>query len=109
MNLLIVTHQLPGIILVVFQTARISSQAVVAVVRLLKASEVSFWSDSSLSFKIKGKDDIVVRGLLPGDLGPEGRDDDRLFVEGELVVLELGGGLLWGAVEGATEIVAGYR
>ena len=61
MNLLIVTHQLPGIILVVFQTARISSQAVVAVFRLLKASEVSFWSDSSLSFKIKGKDDIAVR------------------------------------------------
>ena len=47
--------------------------------------------------------------VLPGDLGPVGCDDDSLLEEGELVVLELGGGLLWGAVEGATEIVAGHR
>ena len=45
-----------------------------------------------------------------GDLGCVVRDDDILLVEeGELVELELGSGLLWGAVEGATEIVAGYR
>ena len=63
-----------------------------------------------LSCIIKGKDDIAARSLTFGDLGPVGCDDDSLLVEeGELVVLELGSGLLWGAVEGATEIVAGHR
>ena len=63
-----------------------------------------------LSCLIKGKGDIVGSRSCLGDLGCVVRDDDILLVEeGELVVLELGGGLLWGAVEGATEIVAGHR
>ena len=63
-----------------------------------------------LSWLIKGKGDIVGRRSCLGDLGCVVRDDDILLVEeGELVELEFGSGLLWGAEEGATEIVAGIR
>ena len=51
-----------------------------------------------LSWLIKGKGNIVGRRSCLGDLGCVVRDDDILLVEeGELVELEFGSGLLWGA------------